>query len=241
MENLHFKAETSGEYIIREGQALPEVAPNKINIEGDINTVQSFLTHRNGTDDKIGIGRQKVDRNKAVILVDKEKMKIVLKLDPEDYYGGVISGSLQFSEELKAFGINTTKVYKREELVKLIKFSRLYFTNPEKHRELLNAYERFEATVNTEIKNESDNRGNRLALLEKQVKTKLPPEFILAIPVFKGMKHETFRVEIAFDVTDAGVRFWFESVELHELIEERKTEIFDAMVNDWSDFVVVYE
>ncbi len=231
-----------GEYVIRHGEALPMQEPDRILINGDIHTVETFLNTRfiNHLENK-GIGRQEVNINKAVITIDKDRGEISLELDPEDHYGSEISAKLEPSIELQSFHINGTYEFNQEKLVELIKFSRRYFENPEQHRIIFTAFQKFEASVQTDLKNEKDNRGNINALLSKKVSSQLPLEFKLNIPIFKGMSREVFPVEICFNVTDRGVSFWFESVALEELIEERKNEIFDEMTEAWKEFVIIYK
>lgn len=46
-------------------------------------------------------------------------------------------------------------------------------------------------------------------------------------------------VEVCLDSAEHSVLFWFESVELNELIDKRVDEIFDAQKSKFSDFVIV--
>lgn len=236
METIQLKIEnlTGNELIIREGKALDQKAPEKIKICGDINSISGFLKKRDA-----GGGLQAVDANKALITVDKKNMKIELHLDPENFYGTEIIGSLELSDELKIFQINQVKTFTRDELVKLIKFNKLAFDNTEKHAEILKAYQSFTAQAATDLKQESDTRGNKANSFSKTVNSNIPTEFILNVPIFKGKESRTFRVEICLDVTDGGARFWFESTELHELIETRKEVLINEELKDFQNFVII--
>lgn len=232
--NLKLDQVNGNELIIREGKAPEVFNPEKIEFTGDINSVSSFLKNRSD-----GYSFQKVDKNRAVVLVDKKAMAIHLFLDPENKFGAEITGQLEFSDELKIFHVNQNKTFTRDELVKIIKFNKLSFDNAEKHAELLKAYQAFEVSANTNIKQESDTRGNKANSFNKAVTTNIPTEFILLIPVFKGKEPQRFRVEICLDVTDGGARFWFESVELHELIETSKEIIFNEELKSCEGFVII--
>lgn len=236
METVNLKLEslTGNEIIIREGVALEQKEPQKIELTGDINTISSFLKNRGD-----GYDLQKVDKSKAVVIVDKENMKILLKLDPQNFYGTTVTGSLELSQELKVWSINQSKTFKREELVQLIKFNRLSFDNPEQHDKVLKAYMAFEAKTDSELKASNDTRGNKAASISKNVSTNIPTEFILLIPVFKGKEVMRFRVEICLDVTDGGARFWFESTELHELINTNRDIIFNEELKAAEGFVII--
>lgn len=47
-------------------------------------------------------------------------------------------------------------------------------------------------------------------------------------------------MEICLDVTEGSARFWFESVELHELIQKRLDEIFEEELARMEGLVVIY-
>lgn len=237
MEELNLKIEQpqSGELIIREGQALPLKEPVKISITGNIKAVGNFLKCRDNNSSLW----QKIHSNQAIVLVDRNKMTIRLSTHPNDCYGTEITGCLELSDELLKFAINTDKTYDKQALVKLLRFNGLYFDDKEKHSALLAAYQSFSANANTDIKDDSDKRGNKIANFQKKVTTNIPDDFILNIPVFKGMPTMRFRVEICLDVTDGGARFWFESVELNEIIISERDKIIDAELAFCKDLVII--
>lgn len=221
---------------ILEGKALELKHPRKIKIEGDIKSVSSFLKNRTA-----GHSLQKVDKSRAIIIVNKESMAISLELDPENEFGASVLAKLELSSELKVFCINQAKTFKREELVHLLRFNRLAFDNKEQHEGLLKAYMAFSAQTNAELSASSDTRGNKAAAINKEVKSNIPTEFTLLIPIFKGQEALRFRVEICLDVTDGGARFWFESTELHELIETHRDIIFNEELKVCDGFVIINE
>lgn len=237
MENLTVKVDgETKELIFREGTAAPSKEPLVVNISGDINTVTEFLKKRK---DNNGVGLQKVDPNSAVIIVDETEMYIKLLLDPENPYGATITGKLEFTPELKQLKINGSETFTREQLIKLIRFNSILFPDKDKHEQLLKAYQAFTVSAHINASTTTDTRGNKNLSLDKKLDTNLPNDFILRMPIFRGQGPETFRVEIAMDSTDASVRFWFESVELNNLIEQRKIEIFQERVQKFEHLVIV--
>lgn len=224
------------EVTIREGKALELHHPLPIKIKGTIGSVREFLSKRKcGKDGDL----QTVEKDLAIIQVDEEGMTIFLALHGNHPHGTEITGVLAHSKELKEFFINETKTFTREELIKILRFSRLLFEDAGKHETLLTAYQKFDVQSHIKMSQESDTRGNKAMTFNKELKTNLPTEFILNLPVFKGEPKETFRVEICMDSTDASIRFWFESVELKELIDTRKKEIFERELKDFQDFVII--
>lgn len=238
--------------IMRTGEALQLLPPNIVNISGDINTVKNYIKKRRQSDEKekaegavlsmeekIKYNLQFIHPDVTIIEIDKQAMTISLKVDPQFPYGGTVTGKLEESDELKPFFINKNKEFKKEELVKLLRFSRRFFPDPEKYALLLKEYQVFSAKAYLEMKQEEDLRGNSTRNQTKRVETTLPTEFTMEMPIFKGQGKEKFRIEICLDVTDAGARFWFESVELAEIIDMRVEEIFSEQLKEFTDFVVV--
>lgn len=241
MKDLHVKVEqVQGDtLIIREGTALPQVAPNKITITGDIKTVSSFINKRKDAGDLPGL--QRIDPNLAVVVVDREKNTILLSLNPADPFGAVITAKLEPNPDLEKFGINKNVQFSQKELVQLLKFSRVYFEDFGQHGTLLKAYQAFTAKTFTSIAGEQDNRGNKNFAFDKKVETGLPSAFVMKLPVFKGQEPRRFMVEICLDVTDAAASFWFESVELAEMSEIESEAILKTELESCSDYVVIWK
>lgn len=242
MENINLKLESinGNEIIIREGQALPPVAPKKIVINGDIKTVSSFIEKRkNGYIDTAGL--QFINSGRTLVTVDKEALSILLQLDPESQYGTEVTAKLSYTPELEQFCINKNRLFNREELIKLIRFNKIWFANPDEHDKLLKAYQAFSATVNANIGKTSDTRGNVDNSYKKTVETNVPDSFVLNIPIFKGQDKRRFRVEIAIDSTDASTKFWFESVELNDIIQVESETILKKELESCGDYVVIWK
>lgn len=237
MQTLNLKAEnlTGDTITVLEGKALETKAPEKIVISGDIRTVANFLSVRKAN----GSGLQAIDLSRAVIFVDKKLYTISLELDPENHYGVKVTGKLETSDELQQFAINQNQTFTKEQLVKLIKFNKLFFDDFTKHAELLLAFQKVSSTLNIKQNESSDDRGNKERAFVKEVTTNAPTEFILFIPIFKGFSPKRFRVEICLDVTEGSVRFWFESVELHEIVESQIDHIFNEQLKEAAGFVII--
>ncbi len=244
MENLTLKIESAnGELILREGKAqdpLPLKEPNIINISGDIHSVANFINNR-----KNGFSSQAIDKDKAIVSVDKNKRTIVLQLDPENFYGATITGKLEQSDELKQFQISTgsgdPKYYNRKQLVELLKFNRLFFEDKNEHARVMAGLYKLRIKSETEIQQEKDNAGNKRNLLE--VKTVddggMAKEFTLTLPLFKGFASSKITVEICYDVVNGDVQFWLESVGMKEAMDSRVEGIFEEELKSCEGFVII--
>lgn len=224
---------------ILEGKALEQKYPEKIKISGNVHSVANFLKARYATD-KAGKKLQAVDKELAVVTVDEEKMTILLQLDPENVFGTEVLGKLETTPEVDQFCINTTKTFSREELVKLFRFNKRFFESD--HEKILGAYQKLQIKTASDLQAENDQRGNKGLNFQKTVDSQnVPLDFILNIPIFKGFDPVKFRVEICLDATDASVRFWFESVEMNDIIEAQKKEIFEKQLVRCQDFVIIHK
>lgn len=237
MENLNVKIEGDQKTLeVRTGEALPLKEPKKVVITGDINTISQYLRKRKGD---LGHSTQGVFNDKAIIYTDRERGLISIAVDPENPYGATVQGSLEKSKELEQFKINSQTTFNREQLVKILKFSKRHFDSPEVHSDIFAAYSAFRATSKTDHESSSDSRGNKAKVFTKEVQSNLPQTFVLNMPIFKGQPNERFMVEICLELTDAGAHFWFESVELEELIAVRTDEIFEKQLAPFREMVIV--
>lgn len=237
MDNLTLKLESheGNEIIWREGQAAPIISPVKLVADGDIRTVGTF---REGRDVP---NLQGIDRETTLVTVDKDAGTIKLETDPNDQFGTVIKGTLTMSDELRVFSINENKMFSQKELIKLLKYNRIHFVDPLVQQNLLNAYQAFTFSTSTEGHAKGDDRGNKSVAVAKAVTTNLPTDFSLKIPIYKGERSVTFRVELCLDVTDGGAKFWLESIELHELLQIEKELIFEREIKRCEGLVIIYK
>lgn len=243
MQNVYFQTEefSGSELTVREGKALELKPPVKIVISGDIKTVSSFLAKRKTPYFIDNAGLQEINPDRAIVTVDKSDLSIALELDPENVYGTEVTAKLAYTPELELFCINKNRLFNREELIKLIRFNKIWFADAEAHDKLLKAYQAFTATVNANIGKTSDTRGNVDNSYKKTVETNVPDSFVLNIPIFNGMEKRRFRVEIAIDSTDASTKFWMESVELNEIIQIETDAIIAEELKSCTDYVVIHK
>lgn len=240
MESLTLKIETAnGELILREGKAqepLPLKEPKIINIAGDIHSVANFINNR-----QAGHGSQEIDKNKAVVIVDKFHKSITLQLDPENHYGASVVAKLEQSKDLEQFGINTSTRYNRKQLLDLLRFNRLFFEDKTQHAKVLVGLYKLRIKSETEIQQEKDNQGNKRNLLD--VKTiddgGLVKEFNITVPLFKGFDPKNISVEICFELVNGDVSFWLESIGLKEASDAAIDGIFQDELKACEGFVII--
>lgn len=244
------KSESGNQYLISpkgdtinvlEGKALEPKHPERLRITGQIESVNAYLNARRGTLQPSAC-LQYIDKDLAVITMDELAGTITLDVDPNHPFGTEVIGKLDFNPDLLVWFINKDKQFTREQLIHLIKMNRRFFSDPAQQQIMLDAYQKLNLTGQTNLKNESDNRGNKDAAFKKTIDSStIPTEFSLLIPIFKGQPAKKFRVEVCLDATDASVRFWFESVELIEIIEADRKDIFNRQVAGYTDYAIIWK
>lgn len=222
---------------ILEGKANTPREPEKLTLTGDIRSVSTFIKNRKS----IGHQQQIVLSDNTIVTTNKDAGIINLLTDPNNFYGTSVTGKLELSEALKAFRINEKGTMSQKDVVDILKFNKVHFRDRGQQEAMLRAYQAFTYKTQTDGKNESDARGNKANSIAKTVETNLPADFVLKIPIFKGEAVKEFRVEICLDLTDGSARFWFESVELHELIEIEKEIIFQRELQLCEGLVIIHK
>lgn len=232
---------SGNELTIREGKAvdpLPLKEPKIINLSGDIHTVSAFLLGRLS-----GHSSQGVEKDKAIVVVDKVARTIQLFLDPENHYGASVLAKLEMSPELAAFRINTDERWDRKRLAQQLKFNGAYFEDKILKDAIVAGLYKLRIKTEKEIQQEQDNAGNRKNSVEVNVIDDNGFErfFTLNIPLFKGFRPEKFQVEICYEVLDNSVSFWLESVGMRDMMIERLDGILADELKNCEGFVIIHK
>jgi len=219
------------------GTANTPDLPERLSIVGNFSSVGNFLKIKKSSANQF----QEIKPENAIVTCDFDNLTIKLQTNPNDVNGTVVEGKAEYSNELKEFGINQGKFFTRESLIKILRYNRRFFPNKEENAKLLSSYQNFSASVKKDISDNSDLRGNAARSFTKQIKTDIAENFVLEIPIFKGESPVSFPVEICIEENDSGVRFWFESVELAELLEVKKDALFERELQFCEGLAIIYK
>lgn len=234
METLNVKIENAEgmavhELIVREGVALPQQPPRKVLLNGVISSPGDFAQMRKDTYDKL----------KSNVVANYTNRKITLTVNEADEYASIVTGTLELHPELNKLKINSEQWYDEKTLLKLLNFYGSWFKDRSAHTNLLTRLQQFKAKVTKEFTNADDYKGS--AAIEKITKIEhdIPLQFELIIPVFTGGERKSFMVNICVAARDGGVSFWFESVELHELITKETETIFEQELARLIEYIII--
>lgn len=203
---------------IRTGNAVELHEPEVVKIDGVIDTPAKWL-------EKKVVG---VDVSKAHVEVDREKMTIVLVTNEESYYHNTIKGKLVMSPEFNTFGINSGNYLNGVELSDKIRMNRSCFLSKEQAMKLVTTLRNFKATVNKQLENSDDKRGNRAIQVRQIVETEQPASFDIAIPIFRGRGKQRFTVEV--DIDADSLEMTLVSPDAKDIIDESKNEIINSVL-----------
>lgn len=205
------------ELVIREGEAAKIHVPTGIILKDlTIDAVAEYLS-------KDGIQAEQI-KNSFVVFSYEEKF-IQLKFASRIENPDEIAGKVSLHPDLKKFEINEGKRYTAFKLADFIRMNRHFFETKDQAIKLENILRNFTAEVDRKIEASDDKRANVKASIIQQVKTNIPENFTLLLPVFVGSNHVAVRVEIDIDSTDISCSLM--SPDLKELIDVETKAIID--------------
>jgi len=220
------------ELVLREGEAQPIREEAKLKIGGDIYSPSKWYAVRFD---------QFTVKNSHIIF-SREKGIISLHINDKSYFEDVIQGQLVINKELANWGINdTNKTYTIKDLQRFINMRKIHFADRDEATKMVLNLSKFKASVQSQIEQESSNRGNKIDSYSVKVDSNLDMSFTLLIPIHIGTKPSKFKVDICFDVRDKEVSIWLESPELKELEGDNKDKLIDEALKPFFDggFVII--
>jgi hypothetical protein len=234
--NVKVELKDGNEFIVtrREGKAPDIEVPQQLKYTGNITSPADFF------EDRASLKRKLIDTNVSHVEVDNRKLTITLFVDETHSKRTEITGVLQKNPDLEAFGI-WEKQFEHGDLLKFIRKNRRFFSSKEECDKLLKGLANYKYERNVSGKSANDNKGNIEEGIKQTLNQNVKLEFKLSIPLFEGFSEKTFLVDIVPDITDAGSRFWFESVGLLELQDKEAKEIFEKEIKRFKDILIMYK
>lgn len=172
-----------------------------------------------------------INQKSSNIIVNRDKMGMILTINETNYYQDVITGVLQPSKEMVEFGINTDKKWEPIKLSQFLKMHRAFFTDKSQNMMLVSTLKNFKAKVNQDIERSKEENGSKVDNYSQVVDSNLPKSFKLNIPLFKGFACEEIEIEIYADVDGRDVSLSLVSAGANEAIEEYKNKVIDEQLD----------
>ena len=217
-------AEGQNTLTILQGEApakLDEKEPVKIDIAGTIYAPLNFLDKR----------VKDIDQHKAHIIVNREKLQIILIIAEDDpYKQGKVAGKIQLSEIFMKLGINGGKAWRPEQLGQFLKLNRSFAEDKTAIMTVISALKNFTAKVNQDVERATSEKGNRTFSFKQAVNSNVPTSFKLKLPVFSGGEYETIEVETYASVDGTDVTIQLMSAGAYDVVEEAKRNDIEDVI-----------
>jgi len=219
MEKLEFTVKEGTETIeVLIGAAQKRPEPVKVVIDGLINAPYAYLEKRHDI----------LEDCKCHLIVNESEGFLKLVLDEKSTYQDVISGALKENPDYTKFGINTGFQRTCFELAHFIKMHRFFFANKDVAMQLVSKLKNLKANIKKEIEASDDNRGNTRMLHDQVLDSNIPDSFDICVPLFKGQKPQTIKVEI--NIQSDNLACSLISPDAQDLINEVKKEMIDKQL-----------
>lgn len=220
--------------VILTGEAPKQHNNVCVDISGNIDSPSRFISKR-GDDFK------DCDRH---CIVNKDNGQIVLTINPQSSTDKhTITGEIKVSSKFKGLGINDSSCsYSPEELHHKLKLMRSYFPDTSTHLSICKELKNLTATINREIQDHDDERGNVSQKFKQTVESNIPKQFIMSIPVIEG--EPPVDLSMAINLKAGGtstILCYLESMDGADIIEETFQKRLQEEIDLIKDWVVIIE
>lgn len=205
------------EVVFREGKANDVHIPSGLKlVDLTINAVQEYLS-------KEGIDKSEIKNSVVLFSYEKKFIELVYAFRIEN--PDMIRGNVNLHPDLEKFEINEGKRYTTFALADFIRMNRHFFETKDIAIKLESVLRSFTAEVDRKIEASDDKRANVKASIVQTVKTNIPEDFTLLIPVFVGSKPVPVKVEI--DINSSDISCALMSPDLKEIIDTETKAVID--------------
>lgn len=227
IENINFQEAPTApvEIIVRDGRAADPtrtVQPEKVTIEGDLNTPAQYAEPRysDSTED------HPCNHHAIVEFSDNpENSWITLKEEFRNPMGTFVKGNLLKNKDLNAFEFNSAGVFTNKTFIEVIRKNAHSFASITDAKALIKQLQSFVAKFTTSVEDIDDRKGETKNLIETKLqasKTGIPESVNFKMPLFSGSPAVEFSVEVEIDVVMTNgkpeAKFGFFSLELPQLM-----------------------
>ena len=241
-QNIQVMPTTEKLLIINQSK-FNELAPKPVVITGNINAPSEYFKKRSEAIKDL--------QNNTHVLVDSVNNKVILFVDEENPFNfHKITGSLIVNPEFTVWGINEPNYRGKQGMIDLIKPRKHFFSDKTRQGGLLTTFMKFAGKIEKTFEDSNDLKGNKKKLEEfsasfttyaadGSVDEKFNNKFTLEMPIFIGFPKVQFEVELCLDPTDTGLKFFFQSVDLYEKLDQIKEAALAEAVLPFKDYCPV--
>ncbi|MEY5049432.1 MAG: hypothetical protein RLZZ175_2791 [Bacteroidota bacterium] len=224
------KSNNTKELVIRTGNApdlLKEQAPLNLELKGSIYAPAEYAKHRANT----------IDASHSYVEVSENQNFIRLVVNDRDPVNkATVVGTLTEHAEARLFGFNEDASHTIQNLRDKFKKLRHYFASQQEFIDLMAKLNSFNAKIETiqkDVKNEQN--GSTSTALEKKINSEgadITYSFKVKVRLFQDVERKVLLVELYPIVSADQVKFQIACVEVYEVIENLKFELFEKTLAD---------
>jgi hypothetical protein len=210
---------------ILQGEAVPQREPERVQVNGTIDSVPKYLSKRAGD----------IDQKECHILINRNARSVTLVVNEKDYYQDIISGSLELHPDFEKWQINTGETWTPKQLSEFVKMNRSCFQSKEIAMKLSKELQDIKVKVEKEAEKSDNNRGDYRAMIaQKVISSNIPESFKLNVPIFKGQSPREFEVEIY--ISPDSFSCSFVSPEVNDIVHAVRDSIIDEQIKAIEEF-----
>lgn len=232
MEPVEIKitSDKEGELVIRTGEAERIAYKSRLKLDGTIGSVLDFVQKRKETFEKL----------EAHAIFDMPAKTITFNTHEQDEPGITVSGKMIQHPFISELGINVgAKTYTINGMLNALKMYGRYFSTRTQHAAIVDSLSKFSAKTEIEFKDSNDFKGNTAFTKITKVKHDIPLDFMLKLPIFRGMEPTEFKVDIEVFPDNGSLQCRVISIELAEAMDSLQKEVFDNAEKELSDYLII--
>lgn len=204
------------EITIRFGEAQPQEVECSFVLDTSIEGPRKYVEHR--------------QLSKQAVVFTTFESSIRMNSNPFlDRGQSNIYGQLRLSKDVNTFKDGNR--FTPEQLYKALRSKGLLFSDKKQFNELMIQLRTVNAKINRAIKQEKNNSGDSLHLVQTTVESNLMTDFMITLPLFEGDYEPVhLRVQIILEPTSSGVMIEFFIEELESLVKKWREKIISKEV-----------
>tara|TARA_R110000772_G_scaffold35637_4_gene85773 strand:+ start:7877 stop:8644 length:768 start_codon:yes stop_codon:yes gene_type:complete len=214
-----------------DGKAPEQHNDQPVNISGTITAPRLFLDQRKSE-------FYAKTAHAIVSRTDGEIKMVINEHTVDEKY--TVTGQIEKGKKFVELGINTYKNGLTPlALVQKLRLRRSIFKSVAEWSALLTALSNVEATVQRQMDEEKDDRGNHGINFKQTVTSNIPKEFTLVLPLIEGEDAVEIEVFVILEVDNSRIVCYLESVDGADLIETAFETLVNKEVKDICKLVTV--
>lgn len=218
------------ELVIRTGEAEKVFVPSKVVISGTLETPFEYYSKRKSNT---------IPKEYTHLKVNYEQKSLGLVVDEHKTNGVEVTGTAKLFKDFQSLGINTNNTYTLAELHEKLKFVGCYFKDREAHAKIIGNLVNYKARVETEFSNANDFKGNTATSKATNLKSEIPLDFTLNMPVILGQPNKEIKVEVCIDASSGSIKLWLECISLKSELDKIVSDLLQSEVDKFQNEIVI--